>query len=86
MLSGPALTSAERSLLSGALTLTADVFGFCKVCACMCVCAILSKRYDPQEVDVQHQWALDSFADLLGSAFKANMNLLRVCPSATCTS
>ena len=53
---------------------------------CVCVCAILSKCYDPQEVDVQHRWALDSFADLLGSAFKANMNLLRVCPSVTCTS
>lgn len=34
-----------------------------------------------QEVDEQHQWALDSFSDLLGTMFKANMNLLRVGPS-----
>lgn len=34
-----------------------------------------------QEVDEQHRWALDSFSDLLGTMFKANMNLLRVGPS-----
>ena len=84
----PTLTSAQRFFVSCALTLTADVFGFCKVCACVrvCVCVCPGSCVPLralQEVDAKHRWALDGFSDLLGSMFKANMNLLRVCPCHT---
>lgn len=88
----PTLTSAQRLFVSCALTLTADVFGFCKVCACVRVCVHPSVSpgyrvsHPPcalQEVDAKHRWALDGFSDLLGSMFKANMNLLKVCPCLT---